>query len=146
MWFGILGGGGGRCSRNHLGGERVIPHLHHVVALALLVDVHLVHVVTEAAKGGEEDCHGPLLVKGGRVHLHRGLVSKVCDNGAHPLSVGLHGLALCDWRLAGEQVNGLAGEGGVGGAVLRAPGPSLAGLAGVEEGVGGLHLGLGGQA
>ena len=37
-------------------------------------------------------------------------------------------------------------EGGIGGAVLRALGPALAGIAGIEEGGGGLHLFLGVEA
>ena len=83
-----------------------------------------------------------ILPSGNTVHLEGGLVSQVLDDPFHPLSVCLHGLAPCDWRLAGEQVHGLAVEGGVGGAVLRALGPALAGLAGVEEGGGGLHFGV----
>ena len=57
-------------SFSHFGGDiGVIPNLHHAVALALLVDVHLVHIVTEPSSGDEEECLGPPLVKGGCVQL-----------------------------------------------------------------------------
>ena len=51
------------------GGIGVIPNLHHAVDLALLVDVHPVHIVTESSRGDEEEGLGPLLVKGGCAQL-----------------------------------------------------------------------------